>query len=29
MNLEDPAAVADAIHQAVEAVRQGRLLGNQ
>ena len=29
MNLEDPAAVSDAIHQVVEAVRQGRPLGNQ
>lgn len=29
MNLEDPAAVSDAIHQAVETVRQGRPLGDQ
>jgi SAM-dependent methyltransferase len=29
MNLEDPAAVSDAIHQVVDAVRQGRPLGGQ
>lgn len=29
MNLEDPAAVSDAIHQAVESIRQGRPLGDQ
>jgi pimeloyl-ACP methyl ester carboxylesterase len=29
MNLEDPAAVSDAIHQVVKAVRQGQPLGNQ
>jgi len=29
MNLEDPGAVSDAIHQAVEALRQGRPLANQ